>query len=138
MLFPIIDAALATINKTIDKIFPDATVAEQVKATLAVQALEWYKLEAGDRDSARRREVDAKDNTTKQLAWLYTTGYFGMLAALLGGWVHVALGMESLLDVLIGVLTAGQYSILQYYFGSSSGSANKDRIREKLQDDINK
>ena len=121
----LIDTILTSLNTVVDKIFPDATIREQVKAQIATQALEWYKLEAADRDSARRREVESKDTTTAQLAWVYTCGYFGMLGLLLMGWIHIPEAQTSLLDVLMGVLTAGQYSIMAYYFGSSSGSASK-------------
>jgi len=124
----IVDTVLASINKVVDKIFPDANIREQVKAQLATAALDWYKLEINDKESARKREVETKDSTTKELAWIYTAGYFGMLAALLFGLVEIPERMMSLLDVLMGVLTAGQYSIMAYYFGSSAGSQSKDTV----------
>lgn len=133
-MFPIVDAVLATVNKAVDKFIPDANIREQVKLELATQAMDLYKMEASDRESARRREADTKDSTTSSLAWVYTAGYFGMLAALLGGWVDIPASQDALLDVLMGVLTAGQYSIMAYYFGSSHGSAGKDGvIRSVLQ-----
>lgn len=129
----LVDSILATVNTAIDKIFPDATVREQVKAQLATQALEWYKMEVSDRDSARRRNAATNDSMTSILAVLYTVSYFGMLAALIFGYIHIPPTQDSLLDVLMGVLTAGQYSIMAYYFGSSSGSAAKTRMMGKDQ-----
>jgi hypothetical protein len=35
-------------------------------------------------------------------------------------------------DVLMGVLTAGQYSIMSYYFGSSHGSQQKDKVLDRV------
>lgn len=122
----IIDTILQGIDAILDKIIPDANVREQAKAAIKAQALDWYKLEISDRESARRRESETKDTTTKELAWVYTIGYFGMLGALLFGYVDIPDSQASLLDVLMGVLTAGQYSIMAYYFGSSRGSAAKD------------
>lgn len=124
----IVDTIIQAVEKVVDKIVPDANMREQVKMQLRAEALEWYKLDAADRDSARKREVETKDTTTRELAWIYTIGYFGMLAALLSGYVVVPAAQDSLLDVLMGVLTAGQYSIMAYYFGSSSGSAIKDTV----------
>lgn len=127
----LVDTIIASVNSIIDKIFPDATVAAQVKAQLATNALDWYKLEQGDRESARAREIATQDHTVRHLAWVYTGGYFALLGALLSGYAVVPTGMTSVLDVLLGVLTAGQYSVLSYYFGSSSGSANKDKLLNK-------
>lgn len=128
----IVDSVLKLVNDAIDKIFPDATVAAQLKAQVATQALEWYKAEAADRDSARKREVDAHDNTPKQLAWMYTIGYFIMMIVVAGGYLHVPENMTSLFNGLLGVLTAGQYTVMTYYFGSSSGSTTKDKTLDRV------
>jgi hypothetical protein len=55
-----------------------------------------------------------------------------MLAALISGYVVIAPDMKGLVDVLMGVLTAGQYSIMSYYFGSSHGSAAKQGMIDRL------
>ena len=122
----LVDTILTSVNTVVDKIFPDATVAEQVKAQIAASSVDWYKMEMADRDSARQREVATQDKTVRQLAWVYTGGYFALLGIMLSGYIMIPPGMESVLDVLLGVLTAGQYSVLSYYFGSSNGSAIKD------------
>lgn len=127
----LIDTVLQSVNTVIDKVFPDATVAAQVKAQLATSAIEWYKVEYADRDSARQRESATQDKTVRQLAWVYTGGYFALLGAILSGYAVVPPPLSSVVDVLLGVLTAGQYSVLSYYFGSSSGSANKDKFLQK-------
>lgn len=128
----IVDTILESLNKAVDKIFPDANIREQVKAQIATQALEWYKLELSDRDSARRREVDSADSTTSLMAWLYTIGYFVAFGCVLFGWVNIDPAHDNLMDVLMGVLTAGQYSIMAYYFGSSHGSAKKDGVINRV------
>ena len=121
-MIPLIDGILSTVDQVLDKLIPDANVRETTKAALKAQALEWYKAEIQDRESARKREVETKDPTTSHLAWAYTFGYFGTLAAIIFGLVHIAPAHEELVNILMGVLTAGQYSVLQYYFGSSHGS----------------
>lgn len=121
-MIPLIDGILNAIDSVLDKVVADANVRETTKAALKAQSLEWYKLAIQDRDSARRREVETKDPTTSRLAWVYTCGYFGTLTCILFGFVHPAPTQEELINILMGVLTAGQYSVLQYYFGSSHGS----------------
>lgn len=127
----LIDTILDSIKVVVDKVVPDADLREKVKMHVADQALEWYKMEASDRDSARKRETATQDHTTRQLAWVYTVGYFSLLGALLLGYVKMQPSLETVLDVLLGVLTAGQYSVLAYYFGSSSGSNDKTRLLGK-------
>jgi hypothetical protein len=91
-----------------------------------------FALEDSDRDSARKREMSLGDPTTRRLAYVYTLGYFGAFVILLMGWVEVQENMRGLVDVLMGVLTAGQYSVLSYYFGSSHGSATKDKTLDRI------
>lgn len=126
-MLPLIDSIVNGVSTVLDKWIPDANVREQVKLAVAEEAINWAKMDAGDRESARRREVETKDTTTRELAYIYTFGYFACLGALLGGWVQVPSSMDGLVDVLMGVLTAGQYSIMAYYFGSSHGSSIKDQ-----------
>lgn len=125
LMIPWIDTIIGGVGKVVDKIIPDANVREQVKLAIQQEALDWEKLDQADRDSARKREMTVQDPTVRRLAYIYTGGYFGCLGALMFGWVNVPQHMTGLVDVLFGVLTAGQYSVLQYYFGSSHGSAIK-------------
>lgn len=79
-----------------------------------------------DRNSARQREIAVKDNTNRNLAYAYTIGYFGLLGAILHWGVNKE--VETLVNVLLGILTAAQASIMGYYFGSSKGSDEKTKI----------
>lgn len=79
-----------------------------------------------DRDSARQREVAVRDNTNRNLAYAYTAGYFGLLWSIL--YFGVKPEVETLINVLIGILTAAQAAIMGYYFGSSKGSDDKNKI----------
>jgi hypothetical protein len=79
-----------------------------------------------DRDSARGREIAVRDNTNRNMAYAYTIGYFGLLAAVL--LYGVKPEVETLVNVLIGILSASQAAIMGYYFGSSKSSSDKNAL----------
>lgn len=100
------------------------------KKFLESNKIKLEEIEAGDRASARSREVAVKDLIPGTLAILLTSGFFGVLAYMLqyGAPAH---GGDALL-VMLGSLGTGFASVLAYYFGSSSGSASKNLIIERL------
>lgn len=96
--------------------------------TLDMQKLgvDVLRLDAADRASARRRETTVKDGVPGLLAALVTTGFFGLL-----GWLMLAeppAGSKDILNLMLGALGAAWTSIVAYYFGSSAGSAAKDKL----------
>lgn len=97
---------------------------------LETNKIELAKLDVEDRSSARAREVAVKDWIPGTLAILITGGFFGVLTYMLqyGAPAH---GGDALL-VMLGSLGTGFASVLAYYFGSSSGSNQKNAIIERL------
>jgi hypothetical protein len=89
------------------------------------------KINAADRDSARNREIQVRDNTPRILAYLYAAGFFVTLGAEI--WMAVSgvtvnpLASKSI-DILLGVLTGMVLGTKEYYFGSSAGSARKTEL----------
>jgi hypothetical protein len=81
------------------------------------------RISAGDRDSARKREMEIKDHMPKVLAAGITVGFFGCLF-----WMFVygvpKNGNEALL-LMLGALQTAFTGVIAYYFGSSSGSKAK-------------
>lgn len=84
------------------------------------------RLDSADRDSARRREAALGDRIPCVLAAGVTLGFFGLLAYLLRH--DVPKENAAILNIMLGALGAAWASIISYYFGSSAGSAAKDRL----------
>ena len=102
----------------------------ELKLGLAAAGVKLEEIAASDRISARDRETKTGDRTTKILAYAYTIGYFAIFATMMKTGVDNQ--MESIVMVLLGVLTAAQGQIMNYYFGSSSGSAQKSELLAKV------
>lgn len=89
------------------------------------------KIDADDRASARQREVQSGDS---KRVWLLaigiTGGFFGVLGYMLS--YPVPAGAERVIDVMLGSLGTAWIAVISYYFGSSSGSARKHDLIDKL------
>jgi hypothetical protein len=108
----------------------DAEFAQQMKA-MDVNLEQIY---AEDRASARTREIEIKDNTPKILAFAVVSLTFAAESFLL---IH---GQPANLDGVVlgrvmGTLDAALVMVLAYYFGSSSGSAQKSKALEVIAKD---
>ena len=91
------------------------------------------KLEAMDRDSARLREAEMaksgnRDYTTSILAVCLTFGFFGMLITLMFFGSHIPQTILSVIEILLGALATAFISIINYYFGSSKSSGEKNKM----------
>lgn len=88
-----------------------------------VQALE--SIAAGDRDSARKREMEVKDFTPRILAYLIVGGFLGMAYGVL----FKQMSADSVLaGTIIGYLSAKAEQVAAYYFGSTAGSSRKTEL----------
>lgn len=103
---------------------------KELKLGLAAAGVKLEEISALDRNSARDREIKVGDNTTKILAYSYTIGYFVVLGVVMKTGVNP--DMVNIIMVLLGVLTAAQGQIMNYYFGSSSGSAQKNTLMAQM------
>lgn len=89
--------------------------------------IERERIEMADRTSARDL---AKVNMKPQmvLSGVFIGGYFTVFVSLLTGTVELTSAQQTLVNVLLGVLTAGIPQILAFWFGSSAGSALKSKL----------
>lgn len=84
-----------------------------------------FKMEVADRSSARDlAKVDMRPHIA--LSAIYTTGYFVMVYLFMTGKVQIDAGLKTEFSIVLGVMTAAQTMIMQFWFGSSSGSKSKD------------
>lgn len=82
------------------------------------------RIAADDRASARQREMTVRDWVPGTIAAVIVVGFFGVLGSLLA-YGTPQNGGEALL-VILGALSSGFASVLNYYFGSSSSSKQKN------------
>lgn len=88
------------------------------------------RIAADDRDSARDRQVKMKDWTPTILGVIIMFGFFAMLAYV----VKYGLPQEGgeVVLIMIGGLATMTTQVGNYFFGSSTGSKNKDRVISDL------
>ena len=122
------DGSEAEIAKALQGASPDQLAAikkidADFKTRMAELEIDLERIVAGDRDSARKREVALGDHTPKILAAAITIGFFGILF-----WMFIhgvpKNGNEALL-LMLGALQTAFTGVIAYYFGSSAGSKAK-------------
>ena len=85
-----------------------------------------------DVQSARDREVEITKATGKRdvnlyvLAWVVVAGFFILTGILM--FVNIPEGTSGVANLLFGALVAGFATVLNYFFGSSKGSADKNAL----------
>src|SRR6056297_2704287 len=100
-------------------------VETQFKLELKRLDVELDKVNATDRDSARKLAISRGLQPQVVLSTIYTVGFVWLLWELFAGEAEVPKEHLGLANVLIGMLGAGQTQILNFFLGSSSGSKEK-------------
>jgi len=117
------DIAKALQNASPDQLAAIKQIDADFKVRMAELEIDLERIAAGDRDSARKREISTGDYTPKVLAAAITIGFFGILF-----WMFVhgvpKNGNEALL-LMLGALQTAFTGVIAYYFGSSAGSKAK-------------
>jgi hypothetical protein len=88
------------------------------------------RISAGDRDSARKMQMETRDWVPKVLALAITIGFFGILVWMLVNGMPPS-GTEALL-MMLGALGTAWTGVVNFYYGSSAGSkAKTDALASK-------
>lgn len=124
------DIAAAVISGKPDVLVRLKEIDTDFKTRMEGLGIDLEQLAQADRANAREREMSLKDWTPRVLAALITGGFFGILGWLIAGGLPES-GKEAIL-ILLGALGSAWTSMVAYYYGSSSGSAQKTQIIEKL------
>jgi len=98
----------------------------QFQQTLASLDVDLERIAADDRDSARRREIETGDHVPAVIGSLVLLGFFVAFAALL--FFPLPDGSKEALYILLGALGGMATSVVSYFFGSSAGSAQKNKL----------
>lgn len=85
---------------------------------------------AGDRDSARQREMTLKDKTPQIIGTILMIGFFGLLGAMM--FFDVPTENQQVLHMMLGALATMTTAVCNYYFGSSRSSSMKDEKIAKM------
>jgi len=102
------------------------------KTELVKLSIESDKLYLQDVQNARQRQVEHERVTGKTdinlyvLAWVIVSGFFGLTALMF--FKAIPESSSQAVFMLFGGLVSGFTAVLQYFFGSSRGSAEKTKL----------
>lgn len=117
------------VGEMIDRFHLSPEEAQQFKLELAKMELESYKAQISDVQSARQMQMATPSPWPGILTMVIVFGFYAVLAAVIfkGLPSTNAPGGEAIL-MLIGSLTTGLASVLAFWFGTTRGSQDKDRL----------
>lgn len=107
--------------------------------TIEAESTKRLELELKDIDSARNREIQIATSEKAPLinkiilplmAAFVTLGFFGILSFML--FREVPKDNETILNIMLGSLGTAWIGIVSYFFGSSAGSAAKQKQMDKI------
>jgi hypothetical protein len=119
------------VKAALEKATPEQLAAvKQIDADFKVRMkeldIDLERIAAADRDSARKMQVSTQDWVPRMLALLITVGFFGILTwMLLHGMPQN--GTEALL-MMLGALGTAWTGVINFYYGSSAGSKEKNAL----------
>jgi hypothetical protein len=99
----------------------------ELKARAQELGLDFAKVAADDRKSAREMQATTRSFMPPVLGLMITVGFFGILGGLMFGIVKTS----DALMLMLGSLGTAWTGIVAFYFGSSAGSQAKDDLLHK-------
>lgn len=130
------DATDQEINKALQGATPDQIASikkadQEFAEKMKQMDIDLIAMQYKNIESARSKEAASKDYTPKILAAVAVLGFVGVIACVLLGFEPKEV-MRDGFWMLVGAAIATYKDVYGYYFGSSSGSAEKNRTIEEL------
>jgi hypothetical protein len=125
---PIVDKALGIIDKAVTDKDLKMQLTHEIMTMDLTNEMESLKSDVEDRSSARERQAQMRDWTPNILAGIFIGGYLYSLYGVLSGSITIPEGNKEIAYILMGVLTASVTQIMNYFYGSSSGSKKKTSV----------
>ena len=97
----------------------------EFEARMAELGVDLERVAAQDRASARQREADTGSAVVSILGVAVILGFFAAVFLTLMGFAEVE---SAVAGTLIGFIAAKAEQVVSYYFGSSAGSASKNKL----------
>ena len=98
----------------------------EFQLALRQASVEELRIDAGDRASARERQMKMSDWTPSVLGALVIVGFFLVLAVMVAK--KLPPGAETEFSIMLGALATMTAAVVNYFFGSSAGSREKTRL----------
>lgn len=92
---------------------------EKIGVSKEQMQIEYYKIDAADRDSARNREVSTGSRLNSILAVLVILGFFVTVGYVLSGNLEMSAATATIVGTLIGYVSAKADQVISYYFGGN-------------------
>jgi len=116
----------AVANATPEQLAQIKKVEADFKVQMKALDIDLEKIHSSDRDSARKRQVETGDHIPSILAVLTMISFFAYIGAVT--FWDAARGADvGFINIAVGWLGGTASTVVAYYFGSSSGSAKKDK-----------
>jgi hypothetical protein len=127
---------LGTENSTEDELAAALSTAPAEKLLALKRADYEFKsqikeLDVQDRSNARDMAKNTSIAPQVILSTVYTVGYFLLMFLFLKGDISLPDNLEGEFKILLGIMTMAQGQILNFWFGSSSGSKEKTRLNHE-------
>jgi len=112
-----------------DVLYKLKTAEIEFKKELKRLGIEEQRIAMEDRKSARSLAIAKGTRPQIILSTIYTAGYIACLYALFSGNVEIGASVKDTANQLVGIMSAAQLMIMQFWFGSSAGSKAKDQAK---------
>lgn len=120
--------AAAMQSATPDQMLALKQADQQFRKDMKALDIDLERIAGADRASARDMASKTGRRPQVVLSVVYTLAYAAALCLFLTGSVSFADSLHDLVLVLMGILTTAQTQILNFWFGSSSGSKEKTHL----------